>query len=75
MGEGWTLDYLMSLITLPNVLGATGAVFYVVSMSMKTAIPLRIASLVTPPCRRSTRLSSACISTVHASLGTEGTTP
>ena len=46
MGEGWTLDYLMSFITLPNVLGATGAIFYVVSMSMRTAIPLRITSLV-----------------------------
>ena len=50
MGEGWTLDYLMSFITLPNVLGATGAIFYVVSMSMKTAIPLRITSLVSVLC-------------------------
>ena len=50
MGEGWTLDYLMSFITLPNVLGATGAIFYVVSMSMKTAIPLRITSLVSALC-------------------------
>src|SRR6476646_6422785 len=50
MGEGWTLDYLLSFITLPNVLGATGAIFYVVSMSMKTAIPLRITSLVSALC-------------------------
>ena len=35
---------------LPNVLGATGAIFYVVSMSMKTAIPLRITSLVSVLC-------------------------
>ena len=50
MGEGWTLDYLMSFITLPNVLGATGAIFYVESMSMRTAIPLRITSLVSALC-------------------------
>jgi CRP-like cAMP-binding protein len=36
----------MSLVTLPNVLGAIGAIFYVASMSMKTAIPLRITALV-----------------------------
>ena len=46
MSQSWALNYLMSFITLPNVLGATGAIFYVVSMSMKTAIPLRITSLV-----------------------------
>jgi CRP-like cAMP-binding protein len=55
MSNGWTLDYLLSLISLPNVLsfislsnllGVAGAIFYVVSMSMKTAIPLRITSLV-----------------------------
>jgi CRP-like cAMP-binding protein len=50
MTSGWTLDYLMSFITLPNILGATGAIFYVVSMSMKTAIPLRITSLVSTAC-------------------------
>jgi CRP-like cAMP-binding protein len=46
MGDGWTLDYLLTFISLSNVLGVTGAIFYVVSMSMKTAIPLRITSLV-----------------------------
>ena len=50
MTNGWTLDYLMSFITLPNILGATGAIFYIVSMSMKTAIPLRITSLVSTAC-------------------------
>ena len=50
MSDGWTLDYLLSFISLPNVLGATGALFYVVSMSMKTAIPLRITSLVSAVC-------------------------
>jgi len=50
MSDGWTLDYLISFITLSNVLGATGATFYVVSMSMKTAIPLRITSLVSTVC-------------------------
>jgi CRP-like cAMP-binding protein len=39
-------DGFMSLVTLPNVLGAIGAIFYVASMSMKTAIPLRITALV-----------------------------
>jgi CRP-like cAMP-binding protein len=46
MGDGWTLDYLLSFISVPNVLFATGAIFYVISMSMRTAIPLRITSLV-----------------------------
>jgi len=39
-------DGLMGLVTLPNVLGSVGAIFYVASMSMKTAIPLRVAGLV-----------------------------
>ena len=46
MSDGWSADYLLSFVTLPNVLGATGALFYVISMSMKTAIPLRVTSLV-----------------------------
>jgi CRP-like cAMP-binding protein len=46
MSDGWTLAYLLSFISWPNALGITGAIFYVVSMSMKTAIPLRITSLV-----------------------------
>ena len=46
----WTADYVMSFITWNNALGATGALFYVVSMSMKTAIPLRITSLVSALC-------------------------
>ena len=50
MSDAWTLDYLLSFISLHNVLGATGAIFYVVAMSMKTAIPLRIASLVSTVC-------------------------
>jgi CRP-like cAMP-binding protein len=50
MSDGWTLDYLLSFISLPNVLGATGAIFYVVSMSMKTAIRLRITGLVSAVC-------------------------
>jgi CRP-like cAMP-binding protein len=41
-----SLDYLLSFISLPNALGVAGAIFYVVSMSQKTAIPLRITSLV-----------------------------
>jgi CRP-like cAMP-binding protein len=50
MSDGWTLDYLLSFISLANVLGLTGAIFYVVSMSMKTVIPLRITSLVSAVC-------------------------
>src|SRR5262249_35006346 len=50
MNDGWSVEYLLSFITLHNVLGATGATFYIVSMSMKTAIPLRITSLVSTLC-------------------------
>lgn len=50
MNDGWTVDYLLSFVTLSNMLGATGALFYVVSMSMKTVIPLRITSLVSAVC-------------------------
>jgi len=50
MSHAWTLDYLMSFISVSNVLGATGAIFYVIAMSMKTAIPLRITSLVSTVC-------------------------
>src|SRR5262249_38554783 len=50
MNDGWSVEYLLSFITLHNVLGATGAIFYIVSMSMKTAIPLRITSLVSTLC-------------------------
>ena len=37
MTDGWTVDYFLSFLSLHNVLGATGALFYVISMSMKTA--------------------------------------
>ena len=50
MSDAWTLHDLLSFISLHNVLGATGAIFYVVAMSMKTAISLRIASLVSAVC-------------------------
>ena len=48
--HGLSAAYLMSFVTLPNVLVSTGAIFYVVSMSMKTVIPLRITSLVSALC-------------------------
>ncbi len=48
--HGLSAAYLMSFVTLPNVLVSTGAIFYVVSMSMKTVIPLRITSLVSTLC-------------------------
>ena len=50
MNHGLSADYLLSFVSLANVLGATGAVFYVVSMSMRTVIPLRITSLVSTLC-------------------------
>jgi len=50
MTDGWTVDYFLSFLSLHNILGATGALFYVISMSMKTAIPLRITSLVSVLC-------------------------
>jgi CRP-like cAMP-binding protein len=50
MNESLSADYLMSFVSLPNVLGATGALFYVISMSMKTVIPLRITSIVSAAC-------------------------
>jgi hypothetical protein len=39
IGEFWRL------LTAENVLGAIGAVLYVISMGMKTVIPLRITSI------------------------------
>ena len=50
MNDSLSLDYVLSFVTLPNVLGATGALFYVISMSMKTVIPLRVTSLVSASC-------------------------
>jgi CRP-like cAMP-binding protein len=50
MNEGMSAEYLMSFVSWPNALGATGAIFYVVSMSMKTVIPLRITSLISTFC-------------------------
>jgi CRP-like cAMP-binding protein len=44
--NGLDTGYLMSFATLANVLGIIGAIFYVVSMSMKTAIPLRTLGIV-----------------------------
>ena len=37
--------FLSSFITLANVMGAIGGLFYVASMSMSTVIPLRIAGI------------------------------
>jgi hypothetical protein len=38
------------VLSLPNALGTTGPLFYVISMSMKTVIPLRITSIVSAAC-------------------------
>jgi hypothetical protein len=41
----FTADFLMSLITLANVMGIIGGIFHIASISMKTVIPLRIAGI------------------------------
>ena len=46
MKIGFTADYMISFASVANVLGVIGAIFYVVSMSMKTVIPLRITGIV-----------------------------
>jgi hypothetical protein len=39
------IDEFWPLLTVENILGAIGAVLYVISMGMKTVIPLRITSM------------------------------
>jgi len=39
------LDFYLSFIAAANVLGATGGLCYLASISMKTVIPLRIAAI------------------------------
>jgi CRP-like cAMP-binding protein len=46
MNFGFNTDYLMSLASIANALGIIGAIFYVISMSMKTVIPLRITGII-----------------------------
>jgi hypothetical protein len=41
----FSLDFLMSFVTLANVLGIIGGLCTVASMSMKTVIPLRMAAI------------------------------
>jgi len=41
----FTLDFILSFLTMTNVMGALGGIFYVASISMKTVIPLRIAGI------------------------------
>ena len=45
MTMDFAADYVMSIATIANVLGVTGAICHVVSMSTRTAIPLRITSI------------------------------
>jgi Cyclic nucleotide-binding domain len=45
MNFGFLTDYVMNLASLPNALGVIGATFHVVSMSMRTVIPLRITGI------------------------------
>jgi CRP-like cAMP-binding protein len=46
MSVKFTADYLMSFASPANIFGVIGAIFYMVSMSMKTVIPLRITGIV-----------------------------
>jgi hypothetical protein len=41
----FSVDFLMSFVTLANILAAVGGLCTVASMSMKTVIPLRIAGI------------------------------
>jgi len=45
MNFSFLTDYVMNLASLPNALGLIGASFHVISMSMRTVIPLRIAGI------------------------------
>jgi hypothetical protein len=45
LGTYLSTSFLMSFITMGNVLGALGGLCYVASISMKTVIPLRIAGI------------------------------
>src|SRR3979411_2450857 len=38
-------SFLMSFVTMANVLGALGGICYIASISMRTVIPLRIAGI------------------------------
>ena len=44
-GAFFAADYLMSFVTTANILGLIGGMLYISSVSMKTVIPLRIASI------------------------------
>jgi len=41
----FTVDFLMSFVTMANVLGAVGGLLYLISTSMKTVIPLRVVGI------------------------------
>ena len=41
----FTANYLMSFITMANVMGLIGGMLYIASISMKTVIPLRIVGI------------------------------
>ena len=45
LGTFFSADFLLSFVTLANVLGIVGGLCTVASMSMKTVIPLRIAAI------------------------------
>jgi hypothetical protein len=41
----FTWGHLLTFVTLANILGLIGGIFYVASVSMKTIIPLRVAAI------------------------------
>src|SRR5713226_3950616 len=45
LGSYFNASFLLSFVTLANVLGALGGLCYIASISMKTVIPLRIAGI------------------------------
>jgi CRP-like cAMP-binding protein len=45
LGSYLSVSFLMSFVTMANVLGALGGICYIASISMRTVIPLRIAGI------------------------------
>src|SRR6266446_6753565 len=41
----FSMNFLMSFVTMANIMGLIGGILYVTSISMKTVIPLRIVGI------------------------------
>jgi hypothetical protein len=50
LGSYLSAPFLMSFITVANVMAAIGGLLYIASISMKTVIPLRIAGIASALC-------------------------